>query len=131
MSPREERPNQNQERTKNMKEAIQSNLDLINESLEVYSIANRVSNASFVIVAREGETACLTKQAEGYNFGGGASGAVTFRSKEAAEKVIEQINMSENVQPVVMGLGDAFRAKRDILVELKSSLIEALAKCEG
>ncbi len=119
------------ERTRTMKEAIQSNLDLVNESLEVYSIANRLSNRSFVIVAKEGETACLTKQVEGYNFGGGPHGAVKFRTKQAAEKVIEQINMTENVQPVVMGLGDAFRAKRDILVELRSSLIEALAKCEG
>ena len=119
------------ERTRTMKEAIQSNLDLVNESLEVYSIANRLSNRSFVIVAKEGETACLTKQVEGYNFGGGHHGDVKFRTKQAAEKVIEQINMTENVQPVVMGLGDAFRAKRDILVELRSSLIEALAKCEG
>ena len=72
-----------------MKAAAQANLDLIKEQIEIYKIANRVANNSFVIVATNNpaESNCLRKEGEGFNFGGGPSGSVTFNSKGNAMRL--------------------------------------------
>ena len=108
-----------------MKAAAQANLDRINEQLEIYKVANRVANTSFVILAtdEDREHACLTKQDGGYNFGGGPSGAVVFDNLENAEKAAKNcadLFDSEHIKPFVIGLGCAYRRKFDALLEMRA-----------
>ena len=115
-----------------MKAAAQANLDRINEQLEIYKIANRVANTSFVILAtdEDREHACLTKQDGGHNFGGGPSGAVVFddlQNAKLAAKNCADLFDSEHIRPVVVGLGTAYRRKLDALIEMRHVMNKTIA----
>ena len=115
-------------------ETIKANIELMKDDLDRYSIASRVTNSSFVVVAREGDTCCLTEQDGGHNFGGGPYGAVTFKSRKRAEEVAanaKRLFKSEYINPVVMGLGDAYRAKRKVLLKAVTTLEAALTNLKG
>ena len=108
-----------------------ANLDMINESVELYKIANRVANNAFVIVAtdNEGETACLTKQGEGHSFGGGPSGAVVFHSKGNAERAAKHVSDlfgATAIRPTVVGLGTAYRRKLAALLDIRRVMKKAI-----
>ena len=115
-------------------ETIKANIEIMNNDLDRYSIANRVTNRSFVVVAREGDTCCLTEQDGGHNFGGGPCGAVTFTSRKRAEEVAanaKRLFESEDINPVVMGLGDAYRARRKVLLKAVTKMEAALTNLKG
>lgn len=122
----------NQMNNSEMKAAAQANLDLIKEQIETYKIANRVANNSFVIVAtaNPSESNCLRKEGEGFNFGGGPSGSVTFSSRgnaEAAAKQVSDIVEGEHINPTVVGLGTAYRRKLDALIEMRAVMNKTIA----
>ena len=115
-----------------MKAAAQSNLDLIMEQIEIYSVAKRVSDTSWVVIANEnpGETACLTRQEGGHNFQGGPVQAVRFDNRQNAEVAAEsaaKLFDSEHIRPVVVGLGTAFRRKLAALVEMRHVMEKTIA----
>ena len=116
--------------------AAQESLDLINEQIEIYKIANRVANNAWVVVANDNPTqsACLTAQDGGHNFGGGPSGAVVFDLKSNAERAAKSCRDlfdSDYINPVVVGLGDAYRRKFNALLELRKVTQKTLDKIEG
>ena len=116
-----------------IKEDIKGILEDLHEQLENYKgISDRIVNRSFVLTGRPGDVCCLTQiKKDHYNFAGSPHNAVTFTSKEAAEKAAKKIGVPDSLEPTPMGLGTAYRKKHRILEKLVCRFEAALAKCES